>query len=84
MYTVPSGHRTILKWVTALCNATPGPSSCYLGIGTFAIHTFDQVATNVMKDWGTWVVLEPGDTLQMFSTVTVWAMTAHGQELSIV
>lgn len=87
VYTCPSDTTAILKDFSLNTSSTGGdplaiavlkPSS-----GDYALLLDDEAppATNVYRQSGTFVVMEPGDELQVYVTTGAWSLLASGAEL---
>lgn len=67
-YTVPAGHRIILKTVHVF---NPGAAAHSYGvrIGTTQVVRQVSIGVNVSDDWNTWIVLNPAETIYVLQVV---------------
>ena len=89
IYTVPAGHRTILKTLRLFCVTGSGATaSVYytseaLGANVSLLidRSFD---TDDVLGLDSWYVLDAGDELHAFSNCSDWSIIASGAELPIL
>lgn len=81
-YTCPAGHTAILKDVRLTANGA-GNTRAVVAVasGAAATYLYDQALAALASLDGLFVVLEPGDVLQVYSTGNTFTVRASGAEL---
>lgn len=85
VYTVPSGETTLIKSVSI---ASAGAGSTGVGVyirvggaGTYYPIAVEIVATGTAKFINLWAVLQPTDTISVFTATTASTVYLSGSEL---